>query len=70
MCKQWITRRCMAIYLFKVCNFTGALSLTSVFLGIWLHFCQPVFCRTSHNLVCNKFAILKNKKCNKIIGKS
>ena len=38
-----------------------------VFLRILVTFFWPVFCRTSHNLICNKFAILKNKKLTKIL---
>ena len=30
-------------------------------------FFRPIFCRTSHNLICNKSAILKNKKLTKIL---
>ena len=30
-----------------------------LFLRILLTFLRPVFCRTSHNLVCNNFAIYK-----------
>ena len=33
-----------------------------VFLRILVTFSRPVFCRTSRNLICNKFAILKNRK--------
>ena len=32
-----------------------------MFLRILDTFSRPIFCRTSHNLICNKFAILKNK---------
>ena len=38
-----------------------------VFLRILVTFFGPVFCRTSHNLICNKFAMLKNKKLAKIL---
>ena len=35
--------------------------LYECFWGFWSHFSEPVFCRSSHNLICNKLAILKNK---------
>ena len=38
-----------------------------VFLSDFGHIFPTCFCRTSHNLICNKFAILKNKKLNKIL---
>ena len=37
----------------QICNFAGVLS----FLRILVTFVRHVLCRTSHNLVCNKFAI-------------
>ena len=36
-----------------------------VFLRILVTFFRPVFCRTSHNLIFNKFAILRNKELKK-----
>ena len=42
--------------------------LLRVFLKIWDTFFQPVFCRISHDLICNKFAILKNRKLTQILG--
>ena len=39
-----------------------------VSLRILVTFFRPVFCRTSYNLICNKFAILKNKKLIKMLG--
>ena len=38
-----------------------------VFFRILVTFFQPHFCRTSHNLICNKFAILKNINFTKIL---
>ena len=37
----------------QACNFTGVFDV--------------FFCRTSHKIICNKFAILKNKKLTKIL---
>ena len=50
----------------QACNFTGVLLFTSVFEDFNHIFPTCFFHRTSHNLICNKFAILKNKKLTKI----
>ena len=50
----------------QACNFTGVLSFTRVF-EVLVSFFRPVLCRTSHNLICNKFAILKDKKLTNIL---
>ena len=50
----------------QACNFTSVLSSTSVFEDFG-HIFPTCFFRTSHNLICNKFAILKNKKLTKIL---
>ena len=55
----------------QACNFIGVfLSFTSV-VEDFGHIFLTCFCRTSHNLIYNKFAILKNKKNTNIqeIGK-
>ena len=44
----------------RVCKFTGVLSFTSILRTLITSF-RPFFRRTSHNLVCHKFAILKIK---------
>ena len=46
---------------YQACNFAGVLSFASVFEDFG-HIFLTCFCRTSHNLICNKFAILRNKK--------
>ena len=47
-------------------NFTDVLSFTAVFDDFG-HVFWTCFCRTSHNVTCNKFAILKNKRLTKIL---
>ena len=39
-----------------------------MYLRILVTLFQPLFCRTSHNLICNKFAILKTKKLTKLLN--
>ena len=41
--------------------------ILQVLLRIVVTFFRPDFCRTSHNLICSKFAILKNKKLTKLL---
>ena len=52
---------------YQACNFTKKCTPLRAFLRILVPFFRPVFCRTSHNLIRNKFTILTYIKATEIL---